>query len=169
MTISSHHPSKYETAVFLAGGLALACLERISPVGVLGVGGRRLHVQPSLSKDQILEWLHRLRTFHYDEPTSLGSAADRADAQPAQRVLVIVLSDMHDPRALPALQAAGARSTTARAAIARSRRGPAPRRRVCAGRARQRPAGRSSSAAGSAGSTRRTSRNSSRRRASITC
>ena len=41
MTISSHHPSKYETAVFIAGGLALASLERISPVGLLGVGGRR--------------------------------------------------------------------------------------------------------------------------------
>ena len=73
MTISSHHPSKYETAVFLAGGLALACLDRISPVGVLGVGGQSLHVRPSLSKDQILQWLHRLRTFRYDEPTSLGA------------------------------------------------------------------------------------------------
>src|SRR5262245_66679702 len=34
MAISSHHPSKYETAVFLAGGLALACLDRISPVEI---------------------------------------------------------------------------------------------------------------------------------------
>ena len=47
MTISSHHPSKYETAVFLAGGLALACLDRISPVGLLGVGGQSLHVGPA--------------------------------------------------------------------------------------------------------------------------
>ena len=76
MTISSHHPSKYETAVFMAGGLALACLDRISPVGVLGVGGQSLHVRPSLSKDQILQWLHTLRTYRYDEPTSLGSRLD---------------------------------------------------------------------------------------------
>ncbi|HEU5115984.1 MAG TPA: DUF58 domain-containing protein, partial [Isosphaeraceae bacterium] len=31
MTISSRKRSKYETAVFVAGGLALACLDRISP------------------------------------------------------------------------------------------------------------------------------------------
>ena len=58
MTISSHHKSKYEIAVFLAGGLALACQERISPVGLLGIGGQSLHVRPSLSKDQVLQWLH---------------------------------------------------------------------------------------------------------------
>jgi uncharacterized protein (DUF58 family) len=104
MTISSHHPSKYETAVFLAGGLALACLDRISPVGVLGVGSQSLHVRPSMSRDQVLEWLHRLRRFRYDETTSLGSRLIELSPSLSQRVLVIVLSDMHDPRAVPALK-----------------------------------------------------------------
>jgi uncharacterized protein (DUF58 family) len=70
MTVSSHQRSKYETAVFIAGGLGLACLDRISPVGLLGIGGRNLHVQPSLSKDQVLQWLHKLRTYRLDEPTT---------------------------------------------------------------------------------------------------
>ena len=107
MTISSGGRSKYETAVFLAGGLALACLDRISPVGVMGVGGRGLHVRPSLAKDQVLQWLHRLRTYRYDEPTAL--AARLADLIPslAQRVLVIVLSDLHEPAALPAIKRLG--------------------------------------------------------------
>jgi uncharacterized protein (DUF58 family) len=104
MTISSHHPSKYETAVFLAGGLALACLDRISPVGVLGVGGQGLHVRPSMSRDQVLEWLHRLRRFRYDEITSLGARLIELSPSLSHRVLVIVLSDMHDPRAVPALK-----------------------------------------------------------------
>jgi uncharacterized protein (DUF58 family) len=104
MTISSHHPSKYETAVFIAGGLAFASLERISPVGLLGVGGRRLHVRPSLSRDQVLQWLHRLRTFRYNEPTSLGARLIELTPSLTQRVLVIVLSDLHDPRAIPALK-----------------------------------------------------------------
>jgi uncharacterized protein (DUF58 family) len=104
MTISSHHPSKYETAVFIAGGLALASLERISPVGLLGVGGRNLHVRPSLSRDQVFQWLHRLRTFRYDEPTSLGARLIELTPSLTHRVLVIVLSDLHDPRAVPALK-----------------------------------------------------------------
>jgi uncharacterized protein (DUF58 family) len=104
MTISSHHPSKYETAVFIAGGLALASLERISPVGLLGVGGRNLHVRPSLSRDQVFQWLHRLRTFRYDEPTSLGARLIELSPSLTHRVLVIVLSDLHDPRAVPALK-----------------------------------------------------------------
>jgi uncharacterized protein (DUF58 family) len=104
MTISSHHPSKYETAVFLAGGLALACIDRISPVGVLGVGGQGLHVRPSMSRDQVLEWLHRLRRFRYDETTSLGARLIELSPSLSHRVLVIVLSDMHDPRAIPALK-----------------------------------------------------------------
>jgi uncharacterized protein (DUF58 family) len=104
MTISSHHPSKYETAIFLAGGLALACLDRISPVGLLGVGGQRVHVRPSLSKDQVLQWLHTLRTFRYDEPTSLGSRLIELTPSLPHRVLVIVLSDLHDPTAPTALK-----------------------------------------------------------------
>jgi uncharacterized protein (DUF58 family) len=104
MTISSHHKSKYEIAVFLAGGLALACQERISPVGLLGIGGQNLHVRPSLSKDQVLQWLHKLRTYRYDEPTSLGARLAELIPSLSHRVLVIVLSDLHDPRAIPSLR-----------------------------------------------------------------
>ncbi len=73
-------------------------------MGLLGVGGQSLHVRPSLSKDQILQWLHRLRTFRYDEPTSLGARLLELTPSLPQRVLVIVLSDLHDPRAMPALK-----------------------------------------------------------------
>jgi uncharacterized protein (DUF58 family) len=104
MTISSHHKSKYEIAVFLAGGLALACQERISPVGLLGIGGQSLHVRPSLSKDQVLQWLHKLRTYRYDEPTSLGARLAELIPSLSHRVLVIVLSDLHDRRAIPSLR-----------------------------------------------------------------
>lgn len=104
MTIGSAHPTKYETAVFLAGGLALACLDRVSPVGVMGVGSRSLHVQPTLSKDQVLQWLHRLRTYRYDESTMLSARIAELVPSLPQRSLLIVLSDLHDPGALASLR-----------------------------------------------------------------
>ena len=63
MTISSTRHSKYETALFVAGGLALACLDRVSPVGVVAVGERGLRIQPSLSRAKVMQWLLQLRSF----------------------------------------------------------------------------------------------------------
>ena len=104
MTVSSIRRTKYHTALEIAGGLALACLDRVSPVGVVGVGGRSIRRRPSLSKTQILEWLFALRTFHYDEETSLAQRIQELTPRLPHRVLMIVLSDLHDPGALPALK-----------------------------------------------------------------
>ena len=104
MTISSIARSKYETAMFLAGGLALACLDRVSPVGVVGVGTRGLRIQPSLSTTQILEWLLHLRRFRYDEETRLADRITELTPRLKTRALIIVLSDLHDARALRALK-----------------------------------------------------------------
>ena len=59
MVVSSTLRSKYELALHCAGGLALACLDRTSPVGVIGCGMRDVRVPPSLAKDQVLQWLLR--------------------------------------------------------------------------------------------------------------
>lgn len=104
MTISSVAKSKYETALFLAGGLALACLERVSPVGVVGVGDRALRIQPSLSSTQVMEWLLRLRRFRYDEETHLTERIAEITPRLSSRVLMIVLSDLHDEGSLNALK-----------------------------------------------------------------
>ena len=59
MTISSYKRSKYATAVYMAGGLAFACLDRISPVAVMGVGETEIRYTPSLSRDKIFQWMHK--------------------------------------------------------------------------------------------------------------
>ncbi|MEZ5964529.1 MAG: DUF58 domain-containing protein [Planctomycetota bacterium] len=107
MTLSSVRTSKYEVALHIAGALALACLDRVSPVGVLGVGERDLRVQPSLSKDQILQWLLRLRRFRYDEGTRLGERIRRLRPSLQSKALVIVLSDLQDAEALASLELLG--------------------------------------------------------------
>lgn len=104
MTISSQKRSKYATALQVAGGIALACLERVSPVGVVSVGSLNFRVEPSLSRQQILEWLHRLRRYRFDEETLLAQRIAELGTSLTSRALVVVLSDLHEPRALPALK-----------------------------------------------------------------
>jgi uncharacterized protein (DUF58 family) len=104
MTVTSQARSKYAVAVHIAGGLAFACLTRVSPVGVVGAGGRDFRVEPSLSRAQILQWLHLLRHFRYDETTTLGRRIAELGQTLASRSLLIVLSDLHDPLALPTLK-----------------------------------------------------------------
>jgi uncharacterized protein (DUF58 family) len=104
MTISSIAKSKYAMAIHIAGGLAFACLDRVSPVGVVGVGGEDIRLRPSLSRGQILQWLHRFRTFKYDEPTTLGRRIAQLAPTLSSRALIIGLSDLHDDQAVPALK-----------------------------------------------------------------
>jgi uncharacterized protein (DUF58 family) len=104
MAVSSCARSKYETALYVAGGLALACLDRVSPVGVIGVGERRIRIRPSLSRPRVLQWLLELRRYRYDEGTNLGIRIGELAPSLAQRSLIIVLSDLHDAEALPALK-----------------------------------------------------------------
>ena len=104
MAISSYGKSKYSVAVHLAGGLAFACLDRISPVGIVGVGGRSLRIAPSLSKQQIMEWLHHLRSYRFDEPTQVTRKIREIVPRLSERTLMIVISDLHDQSAVPTIK-----------------------------------------------------------------
>jgi uncharacterized protein (DUF58 family) len=104
MTVSSHGRSKYHVALYVAGGIALAALDRVSPVGVVGVGERALRMRPSLSHARLLQWILLLRSHRYDEGTTLAKRIGELSPSLTQRSLVIVLSDMHDPRAAAALK-----------------------------------------------------------------
>jgi uncharacterized protein (DUF58 family) len=104
MTISSYRRSKYALGLHIAGGLAFACLNRVSPVGVIGLGSCDLRIEPSLSSEQVLQWLHRLRRFRYDETTAAGRRLAELAPTLGSRALLIVFSDLHDPTALPSLK-----------------------------------------------------------------
>ena len=96
--------NKYTWAVQLAGALALASLARISPVGLIGCGDRPIRYEPSLGRSQIFQWLHELRAYDLNEKTRLGARLRELVGLLKNRSIVLVLSDMHDPDALPALK-----------------------------------------------------------------
>lgn len=104
MAVSSLRTSKYGLAVQIAGGLALTAVEHMNPVGLMAVGDRSLHHTPALSRGIILQWLHQLRRYHFQESTTLGRRVRELIPRVEQRCLFVVISDLHDPDAIPAIK-----------------------------------------------------------------
>lgn len=104
MCVTSRPWSKYAWAVQLAGGLALAAVDHMNPVGLRTVGERDLHYTPTLSRSTVLRWMHELRHFQVTEATTLGRRIRELIPRVEQRCLFIVLSDLHDPDAIAAIK-----------------------------------------------------------------
>jgi uncharacterized protein (DUF58 family) len=104
MCVSSRPLSKYGWAVRIAAGLALAAQARLTPVGLIACGERDLRIEPTLARNDVLQWAHRLRSHGFLEGTWLGQRARELMCSLKRRSLLVVLSDLHDEDALPALR-----------------------------------------------------------------
>ena len=104
MCVGSTRPTKYEWAVRLSAALAVAAQERMSPVGLLDVGGRGLHVRPTLSRSAAMTWAHQLRFYTFSQRTCLTERLRTLAASLQQRSLVLVLSDLHDVGVMDSLE-----------------------------------------------------------------
>ena len=104
MCVSSRPLSKYGWAVQISGGLALAAVDHMNPVGLLTVGERDLRHSPTLSRRSVMQWMHQLRRYRLVEGTTLGQRVRELVPRVEQRCLFIVLSDLHDPDAIPAIK-----------------------------------------------------------------
>ncbi len=109
MAVSSTPLGKHRLAALVAGGLGLAALHRLSPVGLLGCGRRSLHFRPSLSRARVFQWLHALGQPHFDEPTELADRLARLCGILKTGSLLIVISDLYDPEAIPVVKRAAQR------------------------------------------------------------
>jgi uncharacterized protein (DUF58 family) len=104
MCVSSLPMSKYAWAVQVAGGLALAAVDHMNPVGLMTVGERDLHHTPTLARNSLMQWMHQLRHYRFSEGTTLGEKIRQLIPRVEQRCLFLVLSDLHDPDAIPAIK-----------------------------------------------------------------
>jgi uncharacterized protein (DUF58 family) len=104
MCVGSLEQNKYYWAVRLAAGIGQAGLERMSPVGVVAGGDRDLRITPTLSSQTLMQWAETLRLFDFRERTALSSKIRTLAASLKSRSIVFVLSDLHDPEALSALE-----------------------------------------------------------------
>jgi uncharacterized protein (DUF58 family) len=104
MCVTSQRLSKYAWAVQLAGGIALAALDHMNPVGLMTVGERDLHHTPTLARSTVMQWMHQLRHYRFVEGTTLGRRIRELIPRVEQRCLFMMLSDLHDPDAIPAIK-----------------------------------------------------------------
>jgi uncharacterized protein (DUF58 family) len=70
----------------------------------MAVGERDLHQTPTLARGAVMQWMHQLRNYHFRESTTLGRRIREIIPRVEQRCLFIVLSDLHDPDAIPAVK-----------------------------------------------------------------
>ena len=104
MCVGSQERTKYQWSVRLAAALARASQERMSAVGLVAAGDRDLRVTPTLSNSEAMRWAHQLRLYDFKERTNLSSRLRTMAASLKSRTLVILLSDLHEPEAFPALE-----------------------------------------------------------------
>jgi uncharacterized protein (DUF58 family) len=104
MCVSSRPLSKYAWALRIAAGIALAAQSRLTPVGLIACGERELHVSPTLARNDVMQWAHRLRQHGYLEGTLLGRRTRELLPTLRRRSALLVLSDLHDADAPAALR-----------------------------------------------------------------
>jgi uncharacterized protein (DUF58 family) len=104
MCVSSQPLSKYAWALRIAAGIALAAQSRLTPVGLIACGERKLQISPTLARSDVLQWAHGLRRHGYLEGTFLGRRIRELMPTLRRRSALVVLSDLHDADAVPALR-----------------------------------------------------------------
>ncbi|MEM9411929.1 MAG: DUF58 domain-containing protein, partial [Planctomycetota bacterium] len=63
-----------------------------------------IRYMPSLSRDKIMQWLHKLRTYRVNENTMLTERLRELGPLLTNRSLIVVLSDLHQPSAITPLK-----------------------------------------------------------------
>ena len=104
MGISSAMITKHDLAVWIASAIGLIAQRRMSPVGVIGGGERETRLNPSLNRGDLWQALDPLRASNLSEGTRLSDRLADLDLRAKRSSVFIVISDLHDPDAIPAIR-----------------------------------------------------------------
>jgi uncharacterized protein (DUF58 family) len=104
MGISSAMITKHDLAVWIASAIGLIAQRRMSPVGVIGGGERETRLNPSLNRADLWQALDPLRASNLSEGTRLADRLGDLDLRATRSSVFIVISDLHDPDAIPAIR-----------------------------------------------------------------
>ncbi|MEY4787732.1 MAG: hypothetical protein RL692_1626 [Planctomycetota bacterium] len=104
MGISSTTITKHDLAVWIASAIGLIAQRRMSPVGVIGGGERETRLNPSLNRADLWQALDPLRASNLSEGTRLADRLGDLDLRAKRSSVFIVISDLHDPDAIPAIR-----------------------------------------------------------------
>jgi uncharacterized protein (DUF58 family) len=113
MAVTSVARSKHDLAVWIASALGLVAQRRMSPVAVVGAGERRIPLVASLSRNDLWNALEPLRAHDFAEGTALAARLRDASLRATRASLFVVISDLHDPGAVPAITEAAQRHDVA--------------------------------------------------------
>lgn len=104
MSVASTARSKHDLAVWIASAIGLVAQRRMSPVALVSGGEREIPLLPSLSRSELWQAIEPLRTRGVDEQTTLGAQLRRVAQRATRASAMFILSDLHDPDAIPAIR-----------------------------------------------------------------
>lgn len=129
MAVSSTRLSKHDLAVWIAAAVGLIAQRRLSPCAVIGAGERTARFQPSLLRTDLWQAIEPMRAHDHAEATNLGDRLEKLTTRAGRSSVIAILSDLHDPDAMPAIRHAAQRHDV----IVFELRDPAEHRRLGAG------------------------------------
>ena len=101
--------SKHDLGIWIAAALGLVAQRRLSPTSVTGVGQRETRFEPSLLKSDLWQAIEPLRSGSVSEGTTLGERLRELVVRARRSSVIVVISDLHDRDALPAIRSASQR------------------------------------------------------------
>lgn len=109
MGVASTDLAKHDLAIWCAAAIGLVAQRRLSPVAVLGGGERETRFEPTLLATDLWRALEPLRVGAVAEGTRLGERLNGLAVRARRASVIVILSDLHDPEAIPAIRRAAQR------------------------------------------------------------